>query len=346
MQRNPVLFSMAWSGLARRRELWAFLVAALLLIAAFVLAELWIAGASPKAPRFVYVLLALLLVPQISLGLRRLHDMGWSGGWLVFGFLPWVGLLFWAWLLFAPSSNRPHVPDTPVPLHFLGVVLTGLLVLLLASRAFWAPYWIPSNNMKPSLLPGDYLMARFVDADGVQRGDVIVFRGGAPARDRVARVVGLSGDTVQMRAGVIVLNGAEVPQKALPPFMETYAAQGPAQSLPRCGNAPVGQGGLCETQRFWESLPGGRGHEILNIMAQSAMDDTQEVTVPPGQFYVLGDNRDDSLDSRFARDAFGVGFVDGADVIARVRRVLYSAEGSSLLAVWSWRAGRFWRPIE
>jgi signal peptidase I len=346
MLRDAVLYCLDWSGRARRRELWALLAIVVVLAGAFPVAELWISGASPKAPRFVYVLLGLLLVPQISLGIRRLHDVGWSGGWLVLGFLPWVGMLFWIWLLFARSSSRAHVPDTPVAIHLLGVVLAGSLVLLLASRAIWAPYWIPSNSMKPGLLPGDYMTARFVDADDLQRGDVIVFRAGVQERTHVARVVGLPGDRVQMRAGVIVLNGVDIAQEALPPFTETYAAQGPAQSLPRCGNAPVGQGGQCETQRLRETLREGQGHEILNIMAGAAMDDTPEVTVPMGQFYVLGDNRDDSLDSRFARDAFGVGFVEGADVIGKARRVLFSAEGVSLLAVWSWRAGRVWRAIE
>jgi signal peptidase I len=346
MLRDAILQGFDWSGRARRRDIWAWLAFAGLILAGLATAEVWVAAGSPKAPRFVFLAGALLLVPLVSLGVRRLHDRGHGGGWLVLAFLPWVGLLVWAYLLFAPSKGRVDAPDTPISLHLIGVGLVVFLVGLVVSRVFWAPYWIPSESMKPTLLAGDYITAGFVDAQDVARGDVIVFRGGLSGLTYVARVIGLPGDRVALTAGVVVLNGAPLALTAGEPFVEINAPQGPSQHLPRCGNAPVGAGGVCETRRLQEVLPGGKAYEVLDLMPDAAMDDMAEVTVPAGAFFVLGDNRDDSIDSRFAQGIGGMGMVDGASVIGRVGRVVFSAGGAWLTGFWDWRAGRFWQAVE
>jgi signal peptidase I len=346
MLREAVLRSFDWSGRARRRELWAFLAFAGLVLTGLVVAEMWMAQGSPKAPRLVFPAGALLLLPLISLGVRRLHDRGHGGGWLALAFLPWLGLAVWAYLLFAPSKGRVDAPDTPISLHLVGVGLVAVLVGLVASRVFWSPYWVQSASLKPTLLPGDYITAGFVDARDVARGDVILFRAGAAGQRHVARVIGLPGDRVALEAGAVVLNGARLPVVAADPFVEVNAPQGPSQQLPRCGNAPVGAGGACETPRFRETLPEGRSYEVLDLMPGAAMDTMAEVTVPEGAFLVLGDNRDDSMDSRFAVSIGGMGMVDGSSVIGRAGRVLFSADGPWLTGFWEWRAGRFWQAVE
>ena len=339
-----LLQGLDWTGRARRRDLWAFVAVAGVLLAAFVAAEVWIAGDAPQAPRFVYLAAALCVVPGVSLGVRRLHDRGHGGGWLVLGLVPWIGLAVLAYLLLAPGKGRVDAPETPVAFHLLGGVLVAVLVVLVASRAFWAPYWFPTGSMKPTLLIGDYATVSYGVAAGLARGDVIVFRSGEQAS--VGRVIGMAGDQVQMRDGKVVLNGVEIPQAEVEPLVEINAPQGPGQHLPRCGNAPVGAGGHCVTNRLRETTATGISYTVLDLMPGTAMDDTSEVTVPEGRLFVLGDNRDDSLDSRFARDSGGAGLVDGADVIGKLRRIIFSAEGRQLLAFWDWRAGRYWQAVE
>lgn len=342
MVRTAILERIDWSGRARRRDLWLFLAFGCVVIAGVVAAELWIAAGSPKAPRFVYLTVALLIVPLVSLGVRRLHDRGHGGGWLMLALVPWLGGLVWLYLLLAPSDRRVDAPDTPMPLHLMGLVMAAVVLLLVGSRVFWAPYWIAAGSMKPNLLAGDYVMAGYVQADDLQRGDVVVFRAMPSGTVSMARVIGMPGDSVQMRAGQVVLNGVLVGQTPAEPFVERNTPQGPARSLPRCGNAPVGAGGPCITPRLRETLPDGAVQDVLDLVPGAAADDTAVFDVPPGKFFVLGDNRDDSLDSRFATAVGGVGFVASADVIGRANRVLLSAAGASWMAVWSWQAGRFW----
>lgn len=345
MIRAAILQGFDWSGRARRREVWAYLVFVVLLLVATAAAEIWIAAGSPKAPRFFCLLAAILLVPMISLCVRRLHDRGHAGGWLVLALVPVAGWLCVLYLLLAPTDSRADAPDTPLALRLIGGLVVAAVVLLFACRAFWAPYWIPSGSMKPTLLAGDYMIARFVNADDLMRGNVVVFRAAATGTTHTARLIGLPGDRVQMRAGRIVLNDAVVVQAESVPFAEIYAPQGPSHSLPRCGNAPVGAGGQCITQRLKETLPDGATYDVLDIMQGMSSDDTAVFAVPQAAYLVLGDNRDDSLDSRFSQNVGGIGFVAADDMIGRADRVVISAAGSTFWAVWSWRAGRFWMAL-
>ncbi len=346
MIRHAFLRTFDWSGRATRAEAWLFLALIVLVLLAGAFVEPWLAGGSVQSPRWVYLILAALNLPLTSVWIRRLHDMGRTGLWIILTFIPFVNIAAILWMLTTRTQSRRDPPESPPLLRLLGAVAVGLITLLIAARAFWQPYWIPSDSMKPTLLVGDYLAARFISANDLRRGDVIVFRHPRLPMDVIQRVVGLPGDRVQMNDGVLIINGEPAPQTADGQFTEIYESQGPNGHQPRCGNAPVGLGGLCRTNRAIETLPGGASHAILNIADGSFTDDTPVFTVPPGQFFMAGDNRDNSLDSRIGTASGGVGFVPAANIIARADRVIFSAAGRSLWAVWTWRADRYLMAIE
>jgi signal peptidase I len=151
---------------------------------------------------------------------------------------------------------------------------------------------------------------------------------------------------VQVKGGVLFLNGQEVPQTPDGVFTETFALQGPLGKLPRCENGPVGEGGDCQLSRFVETLPGGRRHSIVNIDQNGGADNTDVFTVPEGHYFFMGDNRDDSTDSRFLQTSGGVGMVPADHLIGRADRVIFSSAGRSMLYFWTWRSDRFFKGIE
>jgi signal peptidase I len=115
---------------------------------------------------------------------------------------------------------------------------------------------------------------------------------------------------------------------------------------PRCENGAVPIGEVCESSRAKETLPEGRVHEVLNIDTNGPGDNTNVFTVPEGQYFFMGDNRDNSMDSRFDRNAGGVGFVPAELLIGRADRVMFSSAGRSLLFFWTWRSDRFFKAVE
>lgn len=268
---------------------------------------------------------------------------------------------------------------------FVETVKTVVYALLIAGvfrTLFFQPFWIPSGSMKETLLVGDFLFVNkmaygysyascpsiilprfgvdidakdicgFLDGDNTriwggepERGDVIVFRHPVSGRDYIKRVVGLPGDAVQMRNGVLFLNDEEVPQEGAGTFSEIMEPQGPERRRPRCMNDPVGDGGECLKARSIETLPGGRKHVVLDISPQ-ASDRTGIYTVPDGHYFFVGDNRDNSADSRLAQQVGGVGFVPYENLIGRADRIMFSSAGRSMLFFWTWRSDRFFKAVE
>ena len=182
-----------------------------------------------------------------------------------------------------------------------------------------------------------------------ERGDVVVFRHPVTGRDFIKRLIGLPGDRIQMQGGLLYINDEPVEVEETDLFVETFGPQGPQGIPPRCANGAVGPGGDCTKARAIETLPpSGDGepvaHSILNI-GTSAADDTGVFTVPEGHYFFMGDNRDNSIDSRFRQSAGGVGFVPLEDIVGRADRVMFSSAGRSMFAVWTWRSDRFFHKI-
>ena len=251
---------------------------------------------------------------------------------------------------------------------FFETVKTVVYALLIAGifrTLFFQPFWIPSGSMKDTLLIGDFLfvnkmaygysedscpfsMCKFIDGrwfgSQPERGDVVVFRHPVAGTDFIKRVVGLPGDEIQMRNGILYINGEAAPQEPAGTFTEVYEEQGPAGNLPQCENVGVALGEICEKSRAIETLPNGVEHSVLNIR-QSRLDNTQVYTVPEGHFFFMGDNRDNSTDSRVPPNALGVGFVPFENLIGRADRVMFSSAGRSMLYFWTWRPDRFFEKI-
>lgn len=241
------------------------------------------------------------------------------------------------------------------------VMMFGAVAIYLALT--YRPFWIPAGSMKPTLLVGDYLVVnqaaygrrcfrdfcwRDPQANDPepQRGDVIVFRHPVGRYDFIKRLIGVPGDQVQLIHGVIYLNGVPQAQTELGLFTEDFAAQGPHGQYPTCSNSASLDDALCEKTLVQESLDGGGTHSILDIVDNGYVDDTTVFTVPEGHYFFMGDNRDNSVDSRSDQAVGGVGFVPRANLKGRAERVLFSSAGADLKFFWNWRSDRFFKAIQ
>lgn len=327
-------------GTATRKQ--ALRVFAVLLVAIAV--AMLVERLAPDYSRFVVPLVGFVYVWWWATAVRRLHDAGRSGVWALALCVPVLGLLASLMVLFL-RADRPFNGGL-AGLQLAGSLGLVLLTLLSASRLTWAPYWAPAVSMKPTLSAGDYLAVRHLGAAALLRGDLVVFRHPVSGEAHIHRLIGLAGDVVAMQGGQLVLNGQTLPQEDAGVLQEIYGTQGPLGSLPRCSNTVVGVGAICETDLRSETLPEGRSYRVANIEDGGFADDIGPFTVPEGQMFLLGDNRDDSADSRFAQAAGGLGFVPLENVIGRVTRVIFSSAGSSPWAVWAWRSDRIFRSVE
>jgi signal peptidase I len=196
------------------------------------------------------------------------------------------------------------------------------------------PFDIPTGSMIPTLLIGDYLVvSKFsygwskhsvpmspplfkgrILASEPKRGDVIVFKHPVDnSNDFIKRLIGLPGDKIQVTNGVLRINGASVKLERTEDFI------GAPGTCNRMGRSDI------KIARYIETLPNGVKHEILDCSPNSAGDNTHEYVVPPGFYFMMGDNRDNSNDSRFNE----LGFIPRENLVGRARIIHMSFADNS-----------------
>jgi signal peptidase I len=225
------------------------------------------------------------------------------------------------------------------------IVYAGLIAIGIRTVAF-EPFNIPSGSMIPTLLVGDYLFvskysygySRYsmpfapnlfqgrLFGSVPERGDVAVFRlPRDPSQDYIKRMVGLPGDRIQVRGGVLHVNGAAVRREPLGPY--TVEGDGPRMTV----------------RHYREMLPGGVSHGILEMSDDMRLDNTPEFRVPENHVFAMGDNRDNSQDSR---EPGAVGFIPLENLVGRAEFIFFSWDGSATWwQVWAWPFAVRWGRI-
>ncbi len=207
--------------------------------------------------------------------------------------------------------------------EIVSVLIQALLLALVIRTFLYQPFSIPSGSMKPTLLISDYLFvskfaygySRYSFPFGIapfdgriwagepDRGDVVVFKYPRDNRtDYIKRVIGLPGEEIQVRQGTIFINGDPVQRERIEDFVD-----------PSTVNAPVHQ--------YIETLPNGVSYHVLDLVDNSIGDNTQVFNVPDGHYFMMGDNRDNSQDSRALNR---VGYVPAENLVGRADLIWFS----------------------
>ncbi|HEX9701734.1 MAG TPA: signal peptidase I [Rhodospirillales bacterium] len=229
-------------------------------------------------------------------------------------------------------------------------VIYAILIALAVRTVAYEPFNIPSGSMIPTLLVGDYLfVSKFsygyskyslpfslplipgrIFFKPPERGDVMVFKLPADNKtDYIKRIIGLPGDTVQLKNSILYINSLPVKRERVEDFV-----------------SPDSSGNFNRVPRFLETLPNGRKHYVLEVTDNSVFDNTPVYKVPEGHYFAMGDNRDRSRDSRFLND---VGYIPAENLIGRAEFLFFSIDGSAW-EIWKWatslRFERFFQSIE
>ena len=262
--------------------------------------------------------------------------------------------------------TKRNSKKTKSPIYELISTLIVALVLAGVIRTiFFQPFWIPTGSMKPNLLVGDFLFvnkfsygfSRYSCPFSIcpikgriffsepKRGDVVVFRHPKSGKDYIKRVIGLPGDKVRLLKGELFINESKLIREELPDFLEKKIEQGSMKTVPQCANEPVPFGNEnCIKYQSKETLENGKSYRILDL-GQNIGDDTPDFIIGENEYFFIGDNRDNSLDSRFDRQFGGVGLVAKEYLIGKASMILFSSSGNSIFYFWSWRKDRFFKVI-
>jgi len=226
-------------------------------------------------------------------------------------------------------------------IEIVRTVIYAVLIAIVVRTVAYEPFNIPSGSMVPTLLVGDYLFvskfsygySRYSLPLGLplfsgrilphqpERGDVIVFKTPRDnSTDYIKRLVGLPGDRIQVKDSILYINDVPVKREKL---QDDYVD-------------PEGPPGNHELQ-YIETLPNGVRHRIIQFPEPGQYDNTDVYVVPPGHYFMMGDHRDNSLDSRVPTSRGGVGFVPFENLEGRAQFIFFSTNGSAhLWEFWKW----------
>jgi len=317
-------FLLSPKGRVTRFEYWAcFLVPAMMLGIVLALANHALGGGSWTAT----LILVTLAYPYTVVAIKRLHDQNRRGWWVLLAPVPFIGAVALPFILGllrgTAGENRfgSDRGDRAVSRLREGGFAVGAVffsALTFGPELLFSTYNIPSAAMQPTLLVGDmvyvskfpYGYSRFalpIDTPGLagrvfghmpERGDIVVFK--LPkdnSTDFIKRVVGLPDERIHVRGGILHINGQPVKRERIEDFERRDSF-----------------GNTTRLAQYIETLPNGRQHRIVEFSDRAAMDDTQVYQVPKDHFFVMGDNRDNSQDSRYLAE---VGYVPMENLIGR-----------------------------
>ncbi len=228
------------------------------------------------------------------------------------------------------------------------LLLLGLAVLGFHS-AIAKPFYIPSESMLPTLLVGDRLvvtkypygysylspslpvlpkMKGRLFGQLPERGDIVVVKSPIEHVDYIKRVIGLPGDTVQVKNGALYINGKAVARHAVPPVDIVESPNTNCDRFPQFQTVRADGAEVCRYPRYRETLPNGVSYDTIDAEPNSFTDNTELFRVPEGHIFLMGDNRDNSADSRVPPEMGGLGVLPIENLSGRAEFITFSLDGS------------------